>query len=201
MSDVGIVLLAAGRGTRFGTEPKLLARLDGRPLVRHAAEAALASRVRPVVAVLGAHAEAVEAEFVGLDITLVRNADYRDGLSTSLRVGLAVLPAECDAAIVMLGDMPRVSPAQIDALAGAFALAGGTPSAVVPLHGGRRGNPVLLNLRLLADDIAGLSGDRGAGPLLAGRPDVLEIVGEPGTSLDIDTPESLATLRVGGERG
>jgi molybdenum cofactor cytidylyltransferase len=195
MSDVGIVLLAAGRGTRFGSEPKLLALLDGRPLVRHAAEAALAAQARPVVAVLGAHAEAVENALAGLDLTPVRNADYREGLSTSLRAGLAVLPSVCTAAIVMLGDMPLVSAAQIDALARAFARASGVPSAVVPMHEGRRGNPVLLNLRLLGDGIAGLRGDRGAGPLLAGRTDVLEVAGEPGTSLDIDTPDGLVVLR------
>ena len=196
MPDIGIgaVLLAAGRGTRFGAEPKLLARLDGTPLVRHAAEAALASRARPVVVVLGAHAVAVRAVLHDLDLVFVENAAFGSGLSTSLRAGLAALPAETDAAVILLGDMPRVTPAQIDRLAAAYRAAKPVPSAVVPTIAGRRGNPVLLDRRVLGDALASLSGDHGAGPLLKGRADVLEIPGEPGTALDVDTPEMLARL-------
>ncbi len=196
MPDIGIgaVLLAAGRGTRFGAEPKLLARLDGTPLVRHAAEAALASRARPVVVVLGAHAVAVRAVLHDLDLVFVENAAFGSGLSTSLRAGLAALPAETDAAVILLGDMPRVTPGQIDRLAAAYRAAKPAPSAVVPRIAGRRGNPVLLDRRVLGDALASLSGDHGAGPLLKGRADVLEIPGEPGTALDVDTPEMLARL-------
>ena len=192
MSRIGTILLAAGRGTRFGDAPKLLATLDGVPLVRRVAEAALAARPRPVVAVLGAHDAAVEAALSGLPLALVRNGAYAEGLSTSLKAGLAALPAECGAAIVMLGDMPLVHPALLDRLAETFTRASPEPRAVVPLHDGRRGNPVLLNLSVLRDEIATLGGDRGAGPLLAGRPDVIEIEGDPSTALDVDTPDALA---------
>ncbi|KAB1075296.1 nucleotidyltransferase family protein [Methylobacterium planeticum] len=191
---VATVLLAAGRGTRFGTAPKLLADLDGRPLVRHAAEAALAASARPVVVVLGAHAQALRTALAGLDLVLVENPDYAAGLSTSLRAGLAALPAAIPGALVLLGDMPRVTPAQLDRLVAAFAAADPRPAAVVPVHAGRRGNPVLLNRHRLAPDLARLSGDRGAGPILAGRTDVLEIPGDAGTALDIDTPAALAGL-------
>ncbi|MDE3750150.1 nucleotidyltransferase family protein [Methylobacterium radiotolerans] len=198
MAEIGTVLLAAGLGSRFGAAPKLLARLDGKPLVRHAAEAALGARPRPVVAVLGAHAEAVRDGLAGLDLVRVDNPDYRTGLASSLRAGLAALPATCAAAIVVLGDMPRVTAAHLDRLAEAFAGAPELPAAVVPVQAGRRGNPVLLNLRRLGPDIARLAGDRGAGPLLKGRSDVLEIPGDPATALDVDTPDTLAAL--GGQR-
>ena len=194
MTEIGTVLLAAGLGTRFGPEPKLLAVLEGRPLVRHAAEAALAARPRPVVAVLGAHAGAVRAALAGLDLTLIENPDFRAGLATSLRAGLAALPRSCEAAVVVLGDMPRVAAAHIDRLASAFSVSDTKPAAVVPVQDGRRGNPVLLNLRRLGDDIARLSGDHGAGPLLKGRSDILEIPGDAATALDIDTPALLAAL-------
>ncbi|MDP4006646.1 nucleotidyltransferase family protein [Methylobacterium sp. NEAU K] len=194
MAEVGTILLAAGLGTRFGPEPKLLAPIDGKALVCHAAEAALAAGPRPVVAVLGAHAEAVRAALAGLDLMLIENPDFRAGLATSLRAGLAALPRSCGAAVVVLGDMPRVSAAHIDRLAAAFAEAAREPAAVVPVQDGRRGNPVLLNLRRLADDIARLTGDRGAGPLLRGRPDILEIPGDAATALDIDTPGALRAL-------
>lgn len=197
MAEIGTVLLAAGLGSRFGPAPKLLATLDGRPLVRHAAEATLGARPRPVVAVLGAHAEAVRAALDGLDLVGIENPDYRAGLATSLRAGLAALPGTCSAAVVVLGDMPRVTAAHIDRLAAAFAAAQDEPAAVVPVQDGRRGNPVLLNLRRLDPEIARLAGDHGAGPLLKGRADVLEIPGDPGTALDIDTPAGLAVLQGG----
>ncbi|ACL56747.1 nucleotidyltransferase family protein [Methylobacterium nodulans] len=192
-APVGIVLLAAGIGTRFGPSPKLLACLDGKPLVRHAAEAAVAAGLGPVVAVLG-HAEAeLRAALAGLDLCLVSNARYAEGLSTSLLAGLAALPEEVVGAIILLGDMPRVAPSLLRGLAAAFREAGEQPAAVVPARGGRRGNPVLLNRRVLAAGFAGLSGDRGAGPLLAGRPDVLEWEAvDAGVLLDVDTPEALA---------
>ncbi|WP_018261281.1 nucleotidyltransferase family protein [Methylobacterium sp. WSM2598] len=189
---VGLVLLAAGRGTRFGPAPKLLAPLDGVPLVRHAAEAALRAGIGPVVAVLGHAEEAVRAALAGLDLVLVRNPAYAQGLSTSLRAGLAALPEAAEGAMILLGDMPRVPPALLAGLAAAFA---GTDAAVVPVCAGRRGNPVLLNRRRLAAELAALTGDRGAGPLLAGRRDVREWpVEEAGILLDVDTPETLAGL-------
>lgn len=194
MPEIGTILLAAGLGRRFGAAPKLLAPLAGKPLVRHAAEAALAGGPRPVVAVLGAHAEAVSAALAGLDLLQIANPAFRAGLATSLRAGVAALPPTCTAAVVVLGDMPRVTGAHIDRLAAAFAEAGGRPAAVVPVQEGRRGNPVLLNLLRLAADIAGLEGDHGAGPLLKGRADVLEIPGDPATALDIDSTAGLAAL-------
>ncbi len=197
MPEIGTVVLAAGVGSRFGPEPKLLALLDGRPLVRHAAEAALGARPRPVIAVVGAHADRVRAALAGLDLTLTLNPEFHAGLATSLRAGLAALPPSCDAAVVVLGDMPRVEAAHIDRLAEAFAAAGREPAAVVPVRDRRRGNPVLLNLRRLGADITGLSGDHGAGPLLRDRGDVLEIPGDAATALDIDTPVALAALRGG----
>ncbi|MCJ2125531.1 NTP transferase domain-containing protein [Methylobacterium sp. J-077] len=191
MPEIGTILLAAGLGTRFGSEPKMLALLEGRPLVRHAAEAALAARPRPVVVVLGAHADAVRTALAGLDVVMVENPDFRAGLATSLRAGVAALPKSRDAAVVVLGDMPRISAAYIDRLAAAFEQPAKAPAAVVPVQDGRRGNPVLLNLRRLADDIARLTGDRGAGPLLKDRSDILEIPGDAATALDIDTPAAL----------
>ncbi|SDO26929.1 molybdenum cofactor cytidylyltransferase [Methylobacterium phyllostachyos] len=192
MPEIGTILLAAGRGTRFGPEPKLLVPLDGKPLVRHAAEAALGAGPRPVVVVLGAHADAVRAALDGLELIRVANPDYAAGLATSLRAGIRALPASCAAAVVVLGDMPRVTAAHIDRLVAAFA--DGEPAAVVPVQDGRSGNPVLLNLRRLGAEIANLRGDHGAGPLLRGRTDVLEIPGDAATGLDIDTPAALAAL-------
>ncbi len=195
LEPVGTVLLAAGRGTRFGASPKLLSLLDGKPLVRHAAEAAVAADLGPVVAVLGHAGGEVRAALAGLPLTLVDNPDYAKGLSTSLQAGLGALPDDVTAAFVLLGDMPRVGPLLLVRLAEAFRAAPVAPSAVVPVRDGQRGNPVLLNRRLLSLNLAALTGDRGAGPLLARRDDVLDLpVAEAGVLIDVDTPAALADL-------
>ncbi len=194
---VGILLLAAGRGSRFGAAPKLLAPLDGRPLVRHAAEAAVAASLGPVVAVLGAHADPVREALAGLDLRLVHNPAHDEGLSSSLRRGLDALPGTVRGAIVMLADMPRIGPDHLARLAAAFASRDPAPAAVVPVHGGRRGNPVLLDRTALARDLASLTGDQGAGRLLAARTDVLELEMDAAIRLDIDTPAALAEARGG----
>ncbi|KMO22455.1 nucleotidyltransferase family protein [Methylobacterium indicum] len=192
---VGTVLLAAGRGTRFGASPKLLSLLDGKPLVRHAAEAAVAADLGPVIVVLGHAGEAVREALAGLPLTLVENPAYADGLSTSLRAGLDALPGEVAAALVLLGDMPRIGPGLLRRLTEGFHSAPDAPAAVVPVRDRQRGNPVLLNRRLLDPGLAALTGDRGAGPLLARRDDVLELpVDEAGILIDVDTPAALANL-------
>jgi molybdenum cofactor cytidylyltransferase len=191
--SVAAILLAAGTGSRFEAGHKLTASLDGRPLVRHAAQAALASRARPVVAVLGHEREAVAAALEGLDLALVDNPDYARGLSTSLKRGFAALPPDVEAALVLLADMPRIGPTLLDELAAAWKAAG-RPAALVPTHGGRRGNPVVLS-RALEPAIMALEGDHGAGPLLRGRAGVAEWpVDEAGVALDVDTREALAAL-------
>jgi molybdenum cofactor cytidylyltransferase len=193
---VAALILAAGRGSRFGEAPKLLAELDGRPLVRHVAGAALASRAAPVAAVTGHRGEEVAAALAGLDVRVVPNPAYADGLSTSLRAGFAALAPDADGIVVLLGDMPRVTPALIDRLVDAWE-AGGRPPAAVPVVQGRRGNPVLLSAAL-APAIAELTGDAGAGPLLRGMAGVLEVaVEDEGALADVDTPEALAALGEG----
>jgi molybdenum cofactor cytidylyltransferase len=188
------IVLAAGRGTRFAAGPKLLAPLDGKPLVRHVAEAAAASAARPVLVVTGYRAAEVEACLAGLPVAFVPNPSYADGLSTSLRAGFAALPEGAPAAIVLLGDMPTVSAALIDRLLAAWGEAG-APAALVPAFAGRRGNPVVLSAAL-RPEIARLTGDAGAGPLLRGRADVREWpLDDPAVGQDVDTVEALGALR------
>lgn len=191
--SVAAIILAAGQGTRFGAEPKLLAELGGKPLIRHVAEAALASRARPVLAVLGHRQQEVAAALPAAVGTVV-NADYALGLSTSLKAGFAALEVGTEAAVILLGDMPEITPELIDRLIEAWHGAG-RPPGVVPTYEGRRGNPVLLSA-MLAPQIATLSGDTGAGPLLRARDDVHELpVAACSVLADIDTPAALAALR------
>src|SRR5688572_2931393 len=105
---IAAVILAAGRSTRMGGPNKLLAEIGGRPLVRIAAEEALASRARPVIVVTGHQRDKVEAALDDLKVERVHNPYFAEGLSTSLKAGLAALPADVDGAVVCLGDMPQV---------------------------------------------------------------------------------------------
>ncbi|GJE17823.1 nucleotidyltransferase family protein [Methylobacterium marchantiae] len=187
---IGIVLLAAGRGTRFGAAPKMLGSLDAKPLVRHAAEAAVDAGIGPIVVVLGAYGEAVRQALSGLHLGVIDNPNYAEGLSTSLRCGLDAV-SETKGIIVMLGDMPRIRPAHLAHLAYTFLAFDPAPPAIVPIHGGRRGNPVLLNHRLLAPDLASLKGDQGAGRILAARTDIVELEMDAAVIFDIDTPSAL----------
>lgn len=191
--SVAAILLAAGLGTRFGTQPKGLARFAGTPLLRRAAEAALASRADPVLVVLGHEADALAATIEDLPVAILRCPDYARGLSRSLQTGFAALPDGVDAAVVCLADMPLVGADILDALVAAWAE---TPdvAAIALVHGGRRGNPVLLS-RALAPAIAALDGDTGAGPLLRARRDVREIPwGDDRIHLDVDTPDALRAM-------
>jgi molybdenum cofactor cytidylyltransferase len=192
---IAAVVLAAGRSTRMGAQNKLVADVGGTPMVRRVVEAALASRAAPVLVVTGHMADAVSTVLTGIDVVLVANPNYATGLASSLEAGIRALPAGCDGALILLGDMPRIAPAHIDRLIAAFG-AGDVPRIVVPVHEGRRGNPVLWPAAFFPE-LLGLEGDAGAKRLLATHAArVHEIDLATGAIFaDIDTPDDLARLR------
>lgn len=188
---IAAVVLAAGRSTRMGGPNKLLATLDGKPLVRHAAEAALASRADSVTVVTGHMAAEVAAALDGLDVRVVHNPDYAEGLSTSMRTGIGAVPEAAEAAVILLGDMPRVDAAVVDRLIEAYDPARGA-LVIVPTAAGQRGNPVLISRRFFPDLMA-VAGDVGARQVLRGYPEaIVEIELGAAVALDLDTPEALA---------
>ncbi len=191
---VAAIVLAAGRSTRMGSN-KLLETLRGKALVRHVTEAAIASQAQPVIVVTGHQDAHVRAVLAGLDVTFVHNADYAEGMAGSLRAGIAAVPADCGAALVLLGDMPEVGAATIDRLVHVYA-AQPDLRAVVPLAEGRRGNPVLL-ARGLFGAVECLTGDTGARKILSDDdPGIAEIsLDDAAVLTDVDTPEALAALR------
>jgi len=125
----------------------------------------------------------------------VHNPDYAQGLSTSLKAGIAALPAEVDGAIVCLGDMPQVDAALIDRLIAAFDPEKGA-LVVVPTIAGKRGNPVVWSRRFFAD-LAQLEGDVGARHLIGSYPEaVVEVaVTGRGALIDVDTPDALRAVK------
>lgn len=200
---VAVLVLAAGRSTRMGGPNKLLADAQGEALVVHAVKAALASQAVEIVVVLGHMADQVrpvieKAVPPGSRLRFVTNPDFAEGLSTSVRAGVAALGANVDAAIVQLGDMPGVGAALLDRLMAAFSPVEGR-SICVPMVGGKRGNPVLWARRFFPE-MAKLSGDSGAKHLIGEHADLVcevEMAGEAAIT-DIDTPEALAAWRARG---
>jgi molybdenum cofactor cytidylyltransferase len=200
MARIAAVVLAAGRSSRFhaagGAEAtKLVAKLEGRPIVRWVVDAALASRAAPVVVVVGHARGAVEAALESSPATIAFNPESEAGIASSLKVGLAATPPDCDGAVVLLGDMPNVAPRLIDDLIAAFE-ARPTAQAVAPIRAGRRGNPVLL-ARTLFEEAMRLVGDEGARRLLLALSPaaVTELAAASDMSFDIDTPGDLAVAR------
>lgn len=187
-ATVGGVLLAAGMGTRFEGGNKLLAEVDGEPIVRRAAGTLVESSVPEVVAVLGHQADAVADALEGLCVSTRRNDRYEEGQSTSVAAGVdAARERGWDAAVFALGDMPFVDRESVDRLVDAYADGAGT--VLVPEHDGSRGNPVLFDSQHF-DALADVTGDRGGRDIVRSS-GTLVPVDDPGILRDVDRPEHL----------
>jgi molybdenum cofactor cytidylyltransferase len=193
--NVAAIILAAGRSTRMGGPNKLLAELDGKKLVRIAAEQALASKASDVVVVTGHQADLVEKALEGLKVRFVRNPDFAGGLASSVKAGIAAVSEHADGAVICLGDMPLIDAHLIDRLIETFAPDRGN-LIVVPAADGRRGNPVLWSRRFFKE-LMTLDGDIGARHLIAKHAEAVAEVPVEGKSafLDIDTPQALEAAR------
>jgi xanthine dehydrogenase accessory factor len=187
---IGGVVLAAGLSQRMGHN-KLIAEVGGKSLVRHAAEAALKAGLDPVLVVTGHQPQDIEKALAGLPVRFVHNPDFADGLSTSLKKGIENLPEDCAAAMVLLGDMPGVTPDLARRVAASFEPAKGR-SICVAAANGERGHPVLW-ARQFFPELMQLSGDQGARGLMASHPEnIVEVAaGDSAPLIDIDTPEAL----------
>ncbi len=186
---VGAVVLAAGQSRRMGPANKLLMELDGTPLVRRTVAALRAAKVAQVVVVTGHQAAEVRQALRGLDVTIIHNPRYADGLSTSLKAGVGALAPDISAAVIGLGDMPGVTAGHVDRLIAGFDPSGGRAIGV-PVHNGKRGNPVLWDRRFFGD-MREVSGDVGARHLIGANESLVYEVefGDTGVLTDLDTPE------------
>ncbi len=187
-------MLAAGGGTRFGGV-KLLAPLEGRPLLQHVLDVAAGAALAPVVVVLGADAEKVEVGISWRAERRVRNAHPERGLSSSLQVGLEAfeeLAPDCDRLVVLLGDQPRTTLDQLRILL-AQPIDAARPILVPRYRDGQPGSPVLLE-RAAWPLVAALSGDRGMSQLFASLPHLVRYADVPGTNPDVDTRADLDRL-------
>jgi molybdenum cofactor cytidylyltransferase len=194
-ATVGGVLLAAGQSSRFDPGNKLLATLDGVPLVRRAAATLTDSRVAEVVVVTGNGAEAVREALEGLDVTLRHNDSFASGQSSSLHEGVrAARERGWDAVVFALGDMPAVAPGSVDALLDAYGSRSGSTSIFPAAYQGKRGNPVLFDASRF-DDLLAVTGDTGGREVILSSDDVeLVETDDPGVTRDVDYAADLDRL-------
>jgi len=186
----GAVVLAAGSSSRMPGSQKLLLEFDGRPMVKHAIEAASDGGCHQVVVVYSTDdvKEAVDGA-----AELVHNPDAHTGMASSLKAGLRALRPEIQAACVLLGDQPLVGSRTVAALLRAWRREGSRP-AVAVLKKGTEWTPPVVLAREMWDDLCALEGDAGARQILDGHPELLDTVPAPGRPDDIDTPEDYAKI-------
>jgi molybdenum cofactor cytidylyltransferase len=188
-AGVVAIVLAAGAGSRFGGR-KLLATIGGRPVLQHVLDRVAEAGIRSVIVVLGADARELQATIQWRDEVRVVNPEPARGLSSSLRIGMAALPDDAQAALIVLGDQPMLPAAAIEAL-----LATGVDAErpiAVPVYADDRGrNPVLLG-RAAFRLVEAVDGDRGLGPVIAAHPELVRAVpvaanGATAGNPDLDT--------------
>ena len=188
---IGALLLAAGKSSRMGGVNKLVADLEGKPLITHAAAAITAAGL-PLIVVTGNASDAVRTALTGTPALFIHAADYADGLSRSLRVGARAVPPDWRGALVCLGDMPRITPAILSAMIAALTT---DADIVVPVCCGKRGNPVLWG-RAHIGRLTTLEGDVGGKALLGELADhIIEVdVASDAIFADVDTPADLQAI-------
>jgi molybdenum cofactor cytidylyltransferase len=192
------VLLAAGTSSRMGTN-KLFLSLRGETVVRRAIRTALAAGLDPVLVVLGHESERAKAELKGLRCAVVLNKDYAQGINTSLRAGIAAVPEQAVAALVMLADMPFVTKEMLGAIVERYR--GGTSPLVVSNYEGVDAPPMLYDKSLFTE-LSALDGD-GCGKKVVKRhrSESLEVAWPASALKDLDIPADVDAVLAELENG
>jgi molybdenum cofactor cytidylyltransferase len=181
---IAAVVLAAGLSRRMG-QAKLLMPVGGRAIVRYVVESVLAGGVDSVWVVTGPDVEPIEAALAGLEVQIAVNPAPEEGQASSLRAGIAALPASVDAVLIALGDQPSLAPSIIPALLAARRT---SPKLIVaPRYRDGQGNPVLFK-REIFPELLRLTGDQGARPIIQREPARVEWV-----ELDLPMPPDVDT--------
>lgn len=192
-SQTGIILLAAGASTRMG-RPKQLMEIDGIPMLRRAAQAGLGTGCRPVVVVLGANESAVRQGLIGLDVKLALNTSWKEGMSSSIRCGVATLLEQAPnvtGLLLMPGDQPDVSSATLQKIL--KQQKSKHHPLVAARYGTVIGTPAYFSKSYFSE-LQSLCGQGGAKFLLERHRSQLATIDLPEAKLDLDTPEDFAAF-------
>ena len=178
------VILAAGTSSRLG-QPKQLLTIDGEPIVKRVARAALAAQLAHVIVVVGHAADQIGPWLDDLDIGIALNPDFEAGQASSLRRGIRAIPADADAVLFLLGDQPTLETAAIDSVINAYRQ-GGCP-IVQARYRDRPGHPVLFD-RGLFPELMAVAGDLGARDVIRDHAAGVRFV-----DIDTDAPPDIDT--------
>lgn len=195
---IAIAILAAGSSTRMRGRDKLLEEVGAKPLLAHVAQEAEASQADHVLCVLNTTHVERRAVLSGRSVRTVENPVASQGMATSIAAAIAALPSEVDAVILMLGDMPEITAADLDRLIAAFEPAENRAIVRSVSSDGIPGHPVLFGRRFF-EALAALDCDRGARPVLDEHPDFIAdvVLDHDRALIDLDTPEAWAAWRAG----
>ena len=189
---IAAVMLAAGLARRMGRQ-KLLLQLQGKPVVRLSVEH-IVSHVEDVVVVTGPEDTAIRQALEDLPVRFAVNPRPQDGQGTSIAAGIAALKPWTTAALIALGDQPRMPAAVVPALLDAFRRSG--QAIVAPVYQGVHGTPVLFSSEVFGE-LRALTGDAGARAVVKVNPERVEAVAfDIAMPPDVDTPEDYAKLHV-----
>ena len=186
------VILAAGGSRRMGTQ-KMLLPFGDTTVVGAVVRTALASRAGGALVVVGADREAVRREVEPRGVRIAINEHFELGMLSSIQAGLGALPAGADAAVILLGDQPFLAAGVVDAVIAAYE--DGGKGIIIPAFQGRRGHPVLIDLKF-RDEILATDPAEGLRRLMRDHPEEIRIVevGDANILRDLDTPEDYAGL-------
>ncbi|MDB6091212.1 MAG: 4-diphosphocytidyl-2C-methyl-D-erythritol synthase [Gammaproteobacteria bacterium] len=184
------IVLAAGASTRFGSA-KQLVRIAGRPLLHNTVSRAVEVAGSAVIVVLGARAAELAPLLTHSPASVVINRDWREGIASSIRAGVARVPATCNAVMLVLADQAAVTAEDLKRLLGAWRRQPDYVAAA--FYSGGMGVPAIFP-RSRFRDLSELRGDVGARALLHRNPDRVMRVPMESATLDIDTPEDLLSL-------
>lgn len=197
-ATIGGVILAAGQSQRMGAQNKLLAEIDGVPIIRQTAQALLDGGLNDLVIVTGHEHGQIAAVLADLPVTCIYNDDYQSGQASSVACGVRHHQAGPHAAVLIaLGDMPLVTPDLIAALLRDHIGLPDAPDRItLPVCDGRRGNPVIWG-RGFFDGLMALTGDSGGRTIFAENKNAVNSLNWPDDSIhfDVDTPAALLRLK------
>jgi len=190
---IGLIILAAGAATRMG-RPKQLLSYQGRSLILHAVEVALASMSQPIIVVLGAYVEQIKPELMLKAVQVVENSQWQEGMSSSIRAGISMLlktNSKLDAVIISLADQPLVSPQIFNQLIQSYQE---TQKVIIASkYNETTGVPALFS-KALFPELMQLEGDKGAKALIQKYIDRGLSLLIPEAAIDIDTPDDYKQL-------
>ena len=192
-TNIGIILLAAGSSSRLG-RPKQLLSYDGQTLLQHTIQVASDSNAHPVVVVLGAQAEMIRNDIKEIDVNLVDNPDWQEGMASSIRSGINAfteIAPDAEGMILMVCDQPHVNPSLLNEIITAHKRTG--KPIVACSYEKTFGPPVFFHRSLFAE-LLQLKGDIGARSVVRQHTDEVEVIPFPEGVFDIDTEADFKNL-------